>query len=120
MTLKLLGFKLSCAPLYKVGNINTVTIESTSVNPGVLHGWRLLLRGPTVYLVSPPGFTSGGKPHEFDAKGPRMVQSIPRSEVLLTWSLEGEGDPVAVIDKLVNWDSEPFGIAAPAPKEAKK
>jgi len=115
--MKLLSFSLDGHNLNGVGVISTVdftagkeTITPGHCNPGVLAGWVLHLRGPIAYLVSPPGWSRqhSGQPHHWKADGPRMVHSLSRDVIKdLRWSVDA-GEALD-LDKLVRYDSEPFG-----------
>lgn len=120
MTAKLLSFTLKSSPnLIKLGVIGTVDVSGGKdevqpdfVNPGIMRGWRLLLRGPIAYLVSPPGWAREKQhPHEWDAKGPCIVHRLSSEDVIVRWSVSGEFDP----DKLVRFDSDAFGLTEKAP-----
>jgi hypothetical protein len=89
-----------------------------------VRGFRVAIRGPAVFLVSPPGWVVGHPLASFDAKGPRRVIEVPRSECVLQF----ECDDLESIDKLQRFDAPPMGVvedvedleALTAPKAMKK
>ena len=93
------------------------SIECDNPHEQLKH-WRVSLRGPAVFLISPPGWMTGRRSHEWDPKGARVIHEIPRANCYLQWS----GDEGAV-DMIVKgkYESEPFGgpiqvRAEPAPE----
>lgn len=83
-----------------VGNIGEVDWLKPSDRWG---GWVVRLRGPLVYLVSPRGWTTGIKPHLFNAKGPRLVLQFPVSAVRIVFDAAEDLDT----DKMGKYDSAP-------------
>ncbi len=58
--------------------------------PPQLHGWRIMLRGPAVFLVSPPGWMPGLSPNAREKDGPSTVYEIPRISCVARWEgIEG-------------------------------
>lgn len=86
-------------------------------NPGSLTGWRIVLRGPAMFLISPPGWTSSeNRATKRDSKGPMTVYEIPRSGVFFQWAV-GSAEDMENVLKSGKWESEPLGpkpVAAPA------
>lgn len=105
----LLGFQLKGQSLVGIGTISAVDLrpDQDTPSPGVFLGWSLHLRGPMAYLVSPAGWDSTLKSYDWDPNGRRIVHRLASADLVLRWSVEG--DPVAAIDKLTNYDSPPFG-----------
>lgn len=68
-------------------------------------GWRFLLRGPAVFLVSPPGWAPGLSINQRDVKGPSTVYEIARTRCVLRW----EG--VDGIDGVAKHDTPPMMTA---------
>lgn len=100
---------------------------------GTVVGWTISVRGPAVFLVSPPGWKSDVSPALRNHAGPRTVFEIPRSDCHLEWSFSAEDDALAGLEKLARHDSELLGTAeqrakleaealerATAPKQVKK
>ena len=94
-----------------LGALSTVTCDNP--NPKV-KAWRVAVRGPAVFLVSPPGWVAGKALHEYDEKGPRRVIEVPRTECVLQW----ETDDVAEVDKLQRFDAPAMGVAEEQDLEA--
>lgn len=64
--------------------------------PGNLRGWRVCVRGPSVFLVSPPGWTHGDSLATRKTDGPCRAFEVPRTSCTLIW--EGEGLEVTKYD----------------------
>lgn len=117
----LLSFSLDGHQMNGVGVIGTVdfTAGKESVapghcNPGVLLGWTLHLRGPIAYLISPPGWNrqNAGQAHHWKESGSRMVHRLSSDTIKdMRWSIE-PGEALD-LDKLVRYDSDPFGAKVP-------
>lgn len=96
--MKLIDLTFNRAPSIKGLRINALT--TITPGEGAWADWRIAVRGPRVYLMSPPGWTlgsaarAGSAVHTFD---------IPREDVTLHW--EGED-----VDKTREWG--PGGQAA--------
>jgi hypothetical protein len=69
--------------------------------PNALVGWRILVRGPAVFLVSPTGWAAGLARALMDPKGKRRTIEVPRVQCVLVW----DGEDVA---KLQSFDGEPM------------
>jgi hypothetical protein len=88
-------------------------------NPGVLKDWRIILRGQSMYLVSPVGWTHNeNRGTRRDPKGPVTMYEIPRADVFLQWDVADEAEIEAVL-KGGKYESEPLGFK-PALVEADK
>lgn len=72
-------------------------------NPGSqLLGWKVLLRGPSLFFVSPPGWKAPGRHTE--GTDLQTIHEVPRINTFLYW--EGTADEIANVTK---YDSPPFG-----------
>lgn len=72
-------------------------------NPGSqLLGWKVLLRGPSLFFVSPPGWKAPGRHTE--GTDLQTIHEVPRINTFLYW--EGTTDEIASVTK---YDSPPFG-----------
>lgn len=96
-------------PGLRAGDMSTITCETPV---GSLMGWYAVLRGPSLFLISPPGWHQNEEIRR-SAKpdAPRQIHEIPRLDCYLHWS--GSAD-----DNLLdnNYQSEPFGPAPTAPE----
>lgn len=78
----------------------------------VLHEWRILVRGPRVLFVSPPGWAPGIAPAE--RRGPTSeIIEVARNQLALHWS-GVEGD----VGEIEKW-SPPAAPAAKAEGKGK-
>lgn len=109
--------RIPALPGIRAGDLSTLELD----NPAApLRGWRIALRGQSVFLISPPGWSPRNQttPATRDPKGPIVVHQIPAADVFFHW----EGDP-AEIDSMLKGnfskhESPPFGPppqAAPEP-----
>lgn len=73
----------------------TLTIN---IGDGPFKDWRVHVRGPAVFLVSPPGFKIGTPPNEW-AGSDRRVYEIPRAHCYLGWQL----GPTEKLDDVVKY-----------------
>lgn len=97
--MKITGFLIE-RNVHRLGHLGYVDMSQPADK---LLGWKLSLRGPAVYLVSPPGWAPNKlRAHERDPKGPHLVIEVPRTDVVLYW----EGD--ASVDALAKYDSPPM------------
>jgi len=86
-------------------------LSTFEVGRGKFADWRVHVRGPQVFLESPPGWQVSGAIDRTSTK--RRVFELPRNEVFLCWD-KGEDDDLR---DFVNW-SPPEArdpIAAPNP-----
>lgn len=86
--------------------------QTLKIGEGSIAKWRVHVRGPAVFLESPPMWTPAsatGGPK--GAPGSRTVFELPRDLFSLTWSLD-EGESVELDGKLIATHS------SPAPREA--
>jgi hypothetical protein len=116
MKLKKITFaRVPALPGIRAGDLSSLDCD----NPGVLKDWRLVLRGPSVFLISPAGWgPSENRGTKRDPKGPVTMYEIPRVDVFLQWAAGDEADIEAVL-KGGRYDSEPLGWK-PTPVESDK
>lgn len=93
--------------------------------PEVMYGFRCVVRGGSVFLISPPGWrngTGGGRLVSGtwqvgdDPRAPRVAFETPRAEVQLMWGFESGEDPhreIAEFAKRGFYESDPFDKARP-------
>ncbi len=86
----------------------------------LLRGFRLVVRGPSLFLVSPPGWRSGAGGAKLvdgmfqigdDPRAPRVAFETPRANAHLMWTFEPGEEPAAMISdfaKKASYESEPF------------
>lgn len=104
MALKLYSITFEKSPRIpglRPGDMITIECE----NPiGAMKGWRALLRGPSLFLVSPPGW----KPNTISTGSqfgePSLIHEVPRSSCYFHWV----GDD-ADVDKVGKFSTPPFG-----------
>ena len=108
MKLKTITFETSPRlPGLRAGEMITLKTDE----PGdTLAGWRAIIRGPSVFFVSPPGYVTGRTRREWDPAGPCIMHEVPRAQCYFQW--EGSPDEIATIIK-ASYETPPFG---PAPK----
>lgn len=108
MKLKSLTLKVTPKlPGISAGALTTIDID----NPAQpLRGWNVIVRGPSVMLVSPPGWTNATAttPTQRDPKGPCVMFVIPMSDVYLQW-LADEAELEQVLKGNVNHRTGPIG-----------
>lgn len=75
-----------------------------------MRGWRVAIRGPAVFLISPCGWEPGKALPLLDKSGPRRIVEVPRSECVMQW----ETDDVAEIEKLQRFDAPAMGVVEEA------
>lgn len=97
MKLKSITFKsVPRIPGLRAGDLSTLDID----NPGqALFGWRVSLRGPSVALISPRGWTTANatQPKMRDQNGACVVHIMPPNEAYLQW--EAQPDELEAILK---------------------
>jgi hypothetical protein len=64
-------------------------------------GWTVHIRGPAVFLLSPPGWRANVPRDLWDPKGERQAFEFPRSACCERWSVSGVDD----LDKVQKYDS---------------
>ena len=73
---------------------------------GAAGGWTISVRGPAVFLVTPPGWQHGLAEQLRKPSGPRTVYEVPRAGVHLDWEIGPDEDALNVLEKLARHDSE--------------
>lgn len=107
MPVKLVSITFENAPRIpgvRAGDM-TVVLCDTPATP--LFGWRALLRGTSLFFVSPRGWLPGRHSHEWDETAPSVIHEVPRVHVFLQWS----GD-LADVDTILakgKFETPPFG-----------
>lgn len=90
--MKLLSIRINDNLGYGIGNVSDVNLDEP---PPLLKYWRISVRGPAVFLVSPCGWNPANatQPAVRKADGPVTVFEVPRTKCILRWegvdSLEG-------------------------------
>lgn len=81
--MKLLSVQLPSLPY--LGSPGHIVCDSPPVS---LKGWRVLVRGPSLMLLSPHGWRPENKnaPHDRDAKAPCVAFAVARSQVVECWA----------------------------------
>ena len=69
-----------------------------------------MLRGTSLFLVSPNGWQPGRTVNQWNPKEPSLIFEVPRTNCFLHWS--GEPEEVEEIAKK-HFTSRPFGPEAP-------
>lgn len=98
---RLISCKLDVSLPDGLGSLGNVVCDRPAHN---MRGWRILLRGPAVLLVSPPGWEPGVAPPM--RKGTAVaIYELPRSQCVLRW--EGADG----IDAIQKHDTPPMWTA---------
>ena len=120
MTLKLDSITFETAPRLpgiRPGDMSTIDCE----NPNTpLIGWRAMLRGGPLFLVSPKGWKPGSKAPDWDPNGPAVIHEVARSHCFFHWS--GSVEDIDTIAK-GKFETPPFGKVLPVsvqPTEGKR
>lgn len=98
--MKLVSVQFSGSPLEYLGNVLRVRINDPEDR---FRGFRVAVRGPVVYLVSPPGWRQGQPLHTFKKNGPVRAWEVPRAHCQLMFD---EMASIEEIDKLQNLTSD--------------
>lgn len=100
----------------RAGELSSFELDNP---PAALKDFRAILRGQSLFLVSPPGWnnTNQTQPKNRDPKGPVVIFECPRADAFLHWS--GDEDGVLEVLKGVKYETMPFGWK-PAPVETDK
>lgn len=90
-------------PGIRPGDMSTINCDRPD---GAMRGWRVAIRGGTIFFISPYGWVNGQSFMQWDRTKPQVIHEVPRSECYLQWS----GD-VGEIESVLKtkYDSEPFG-----------
>lgn len=90
-----------------------IRLESFELDkPGAFKDWRVVLRGPTLMLISPAGWTHS-QPSKRDTKASSVVIEIPRADVILRWTSD-EADVDLIAKGVTKYESAPLGPPLPA------
>lgn len=94
-------------PGLRAGDLVTIECDNP---PQALKDWVVILRGTSVYLVSPPGWTQHEtRASKRDPKGPITTHEIPRADTYLSWAIVDEADLEALL-KGGKYQTEPLGF----------
>ncbi len=111
MTIKLVSITFENAPRVpgvRPGDMSTIQCE----NPNqTLVGWRAVIRGAMLFLVSPKGWKPGSKTHEWDASEPAVIHEIPRTHCFMHW--EGELADIDAVLAKGKFETPAFGPVTP-------
>jgi hypothetical protein len=103
-------------PGIRAGDLSSFECDNP---PATLRDWKIVLRGASLYFISPPGWKVGDlRPQARDAKGSIIVHEVPRDDAFLQWAAADDADVEAVL-KGGKYESEPLGYK-PVPVEADK
>jgi hypothetical protein len=83
---KLISIRIdeSLPHLGTLGLINLAAAEPLTK----LHGWSVAVRGPAVFLVSPPGWDGATPYYQLKPTGPVRVMEVPRAKCVLQWEID--------------------------------
>ena len=110
MNARLVGLTLIGGQLHGFGRLDTIAVN----NPlDRVRGWRAVVHGPAVFLVTPPGWGKDKAPNLWDPDGPRLAFEVPRSMCHLQWEIAAELGAHSVRD-LSMFESEPFDRPRPS------
>jgi hypothetical protein len=98
--MKLLSF--TCPSLPMLGSLSNVVCAAP---PNNLKGWRVVIRGPSVFLVSPPGWIPGEPMVRYDPKGDTHAFEVPRALCTFRWSSVD-------FDAVAKHEAPPMGMPA--------
>lgn len=100
-------------PGIRPGDMATITCDRPD---GAMRGWRVSIRGASVFFISPAGFDREKSPLAWDKSKLPIVHEIPRANCYLQWSGPSTS---ADFDSLAKnkYDSEPFGQPFELPVE---
>ena len=113
MTLRLNSITFNHAPQIpgiRQGDLVTIKCHEPA---NAMKGWRAILRGPALLLISPPGWMPGRPPHDWDPKGACTMHEVARSNCYLHWSGTEVDSEEILKGKFV---SPPFGPEAKPPE----
>lgn len=126
--MKLVSITFAQAPrLPGVSTSAFSTIMCDKPNEGI-RGWRVSIRGASVFFISPPGWKPGINVSQRDPAGPPTIIEVPRSNCYFTWHAEPQKDEktgkmldttMATLDAVSKgrFDSPPFEEPKPVKKE---
>ncbi len=82
-----------------------------------LTGWRIILRGASLFFVSPRGWRPGLQPHEWNTESASAIHEIPRMHCFLEW--EGDQADIDAVIAKGKYETPPFGSATTVAPVAK-
>lgn len=87
-------------PSLRAGDLTELDLDNP---PQALHGWRISVRGQSVFLISPNGWDWSNSTNvaNRDPKGPAVVIEVPRAETFMFW---GEVDDIEAMFKNTRYD----------------
>jgi hypothetical protein len=98
--MKLVSLKIDTNLPDGLGSLGNIRCEAPDHK---MRGWRVSVRGPAVFLISPPGWAADVPPPRRDPKGPSQVFEIARAACVLRW--EGE---LGIVDNMQKYDGPPM------------
>lgn len=110
MKLKTITFKQTPRlPGLRADAVTSIDLDNV---PSALAGWNILVRGPVLVLVSPPGWTkqTATSPTQRDSKGPMEVHVIPTSDAYLHWIVNTTEELDTIAKGGVKHETGPIGI----------
>jgi hypothetical protein len=99
---KLISIKIE-ANLPTWGNLSVITLDAPDHR---LRGWKVCVRGPAVFLVSPPGWTATPTGGERPTTGPVTVIEVPRISCVMRWQDADSVDTAQKYDSPPMWTPE--------------
>ncbi len=110
MTLRLTGITFKHAPNIPGLRPGDMIAIQTDNPPDSLKGWRALVRGSSLFLISPDGWSKDANARRNAKPGdPNVFCQVPMSLCFLHWS----GVP-ADVDSIAKFTSPPFEAPKPA------
>jgi hypothetical protein len=115
MAVKLTGFSFGTTPRLPGLRVSDITSVECDNPAAPLKDWKVVIRGQSVFFISPPGWNNATKtsPQDRDPRGPVVVHQIQLKDVHLHWSSD-ESDPDVISKATSKYDSMPLGWK-PAP-----
>lgn len=99
--MKLVSIQFPSLPMF--GNLGHVRVDAP---PHQVRQWIVAIRGPAVFLVSPPGWTTVNQPiASLPVTGPRRIFEVARALCVEQW----EGS-VEEVDAVTKYTSEPMDV----------
>lgn len=80
--MKLISIKIEANLPFGLGSLGNIVCDAPEHK---LKGWKVDVRGPAVFLVSPPGWSPTPQPGERPTSGPVTVFEIPRIQCVMRW-----------------------------------
>ncbi len=118
--MKLVSITFESAPRIpgiRPGDMSTIKCAQPE---GAMRGWRVAIRGASVFFISPAGWEQGKTFMQWDPKKAPTIHEVPRASCFFQW--DGFPDEIDALMKSGKHDSEPFGAAfeKPVVEEAPK